>query len=145
MKTKEFREMTTEELQDIIENVNNFAKCEFDIKHRIIKSLHTDILDLVLNISEKICDISLSLSAAPYFSGSKATSLCRINLSCTNKAANVSCGTGDTLSENAVVLTDFTEKLSAFALMRGRKRQFLSFNSRCISLPAAPPVKNIPQ
>ena len=51
----------TQELQDIIENVNNFAKCEFDIKHRILKSLHTDILDLVLNISEKICKKQLML------------------------------------------------------------------------------------
>ncbi len=51
----------TQELQDIIENVNNFAKSEFEIKHRIIKSLHTDILDLVVNISEKICKRQLLL------------------------------------------------------------------------------------
>ncbi len=51
----EGREQIKQELQDIIENVNNFAKSEFEIKNRIVKSLHTDILDLVINISEKIC------------------------------------------------------------------------------------------
>ncbi len=52
---EEGRQKITQELQDIVENVNNFAKSEFEIKHRIVKSLHTDILDLVVNISEKIC------------------------------------------------------------------------------------------
>ena len=57
----EGQERITSELQEIIENVNNFAKCEFETKHRIIKSLHTDILDLVVNISEKICKQQLLL------------------------------------------------------------------------------------
>lgn len=43
------------EMEDLIYNINNFAKCRFDIKNRIIKSLHTDILDLVLEISQKVC------------------------------------------------------------------------------------------
>ena len=47
----EGQEKITSELQEIIENVNNFAKCEFETKHRITNSIHTDILDLVDNIS----------------------------------------------------------------------------------------------
>lgn len=43
------------EMEDLIYNINNFAKCRFDMKNRIIKSLHTDILDLVLEISQKVC------------------------------------------------------------------------------------------
>jgi len=43
------------EMQDLIYNINNFAKCRFEMKNRIIKSLHTDILDLVLEISQKVC------------------------------------------------------------------------------------------
>lgn len=47
------------ELESQIFNVDNFTKCKFDIKNRIIKSLHTDILDIVLSISEKICKTQL--------------------------------------------------------------------------------------
>lgn len=53
------KEKITTEMEDLVFNVNNFAKCQFDMKHRIIKSLHTDILDLVLAISEKICKINM--------------------------------------------------------------------------------------
>lgn len=49
----------TEELEGAVENVNNFVKCKFEAKNRIIKSLHYDILDLVLQISEKICKTEL--------------------------------------------------------------------------------------
>lgn len=45
----------TSEMEDLIYNINNFAKCRFEMKNRIIKSLHTDILDLVLEISQKVC------------------------------------------------------------------------------------------
>jgi len=43
------------EMEDLIYNINNFAKCRFEMKNRIIKSLHTDILDMVLEISQKVC------------------------------------------------------------------------------------------
>ena len=49
------QETITKEMEDLIENVNNFAKCKFDIKQRIIKSVHNDILSLVIEISERIC------------------------------------------------------------------------------------------
>lgn len=53
------KEKITTELENLVYNVNNFAKCKFDIKQRIIKSLHNDILDMVLEISEKICKVEL--------------------------------------------------------------------------------------
>lgn len=54
------KEKITTEMEDLIYNIDNFAKCRFEMKNRIIKSLHADILDLVLNISEKICKVQLS-------------------------------------------------------------------------------------
>ena len=54
------KETITTEMEDLIYNIDNFAKCRFEMKNRIIKSLHADILDLVLNISEKICKVQLS-------------------------------------------------------------------------------------
>ena len=49
------KEKITTEMENLVYNVNNFAKCKFDMKNRIIKSLHIDILDLVLDISQSIC------------------------------------------------------------------------------------------
>lgn len=49
------KEKITTEMEDLVYNLENFAKCKFDMKNRIIKSLHKDILDLVLSISEQIC------------------------------------------------------------------------------------------
>lgn len=54
------QERITTEMEDLIYNIDNFAKCRFEMKNRIIKSIHTDILDLVLSISEKICKVQLS-------------------------------------------------------------------------------------
>ena len=54
------REKVLTEMEDLIYNLDNFAKCRFEMKNRIIKSLHTDILDLVLNISEKICKVKIT-------------------------------------------------------------------------------------
>ena len=51
----------TQELQDKIVAVNNFAQSDFDIKKAIIKSAHLDILDLVIEISKKVCAKSLDL------------------------------------------------------------------------------------
>jgi len=45
----------TEEMQDKVKNVDNFAQCTFEIKKRIIKSAHRDIIELVRMISDKVC------------------------------------------------------------------------------------------
>lgn len=45
----------TKELEDKITSVNDFAKSNFELKKRIIKSAHLDIINLVLAISKKIC------------------------------------------------------------------------------------------
>ena len=53
------KEKITTELENLVYNVDNFAKSKFEIKNRIIKSLHLDILDLVLDISEKVCKVQM--------------------------------------------------------------------------------------
>lgn len=44
-----------------IENLEKFAQSEFEIKKRIIKSAHTDIVDLVVAISDKVCHKKLNI------------------------------------------------------------------------------------
>ena len=56
------KEKITTEMEDLVYNLDNFAKCKFDMKNRIIKSVHNDILDLVLTISEKICKTQIMQS-----------------------------------------------------------------------------------
>lgn len=56
----EGKERITTEMEDLVFNVNNFVKCKFEAKTRIIKSLHNDILEMVVNISEKICKTQLN-------------------------------------------------------------------------------------
>lgn len=51
----------TEELSDKIYAVNNFAKGSFELKDAIIKSAHTDIVSLVIQIAKKVCSKSLEL------------------------------------------------------------------------------------
>lgn len=51
----------TEELQEKILAVDNFAQSSFEIKKSIIKSAHLDIIKLVMEISEKVCNKSLEL------------------------------------------------------------------------------------
>ena len=51
----------TEEMEEKVVNVDNFAKSTFDIKKRIIKSAHKDIVELICNISNKICHKSLEI------------------------------------------------------------------------------------
>lgn len=51
----------TKELSDKIENINNFAQSNFDIKNNIIKSAHLDIIQLVVEISHKVCSKALEL------------------------------------------------------------------------------------
>ena len=54
-------EKITEELQDKIISVDKFAHSNFDIKKAIIKSAHLDIIDLIVEISRKVCSKSLEL------------------------------------------------------------------------------------
>jgi len=54
-------ENITEELKDKIISVNNFAQSDFEIKKNIIKSAHLDIIELVIEISRKVCSKSLDL------------------------------------------------------------------------------------
>lgn len=51
----------TQELQDKIVAVNDFAKSNFEIKKNIIKSAHLDIIKLIVEISHKVCSKSLEL------------------------------------------------------------------------------------
>lgn len=44
-----------QELTDKIINVDNFVKSTFEIKKRIIKSAHKDIIELLAIISDKVC------------------------------------------------------------------------------------------
>lgn len=51
----------TNELQDKIISVNDFAKSSFDVKKNIIKSAHLDVIRLVVEIAQKVCSKSLKL------------------------------------------------------------------------------------
>lgn len=50
------------ELQDKIVAVDDFATSNFDVKHNIIKSAYSDIINLIIEISYKICSKSLELN-----------------------------------------------------------------------------------
>lgn len=54
-------ENITNELQDKIIAVNDFAESNFEIKQNIIKSAHLDIIRLIVEIAQKICSKSLEL------------------------------------------------------------------------------------
>lgn len=54
-----FEKITTE-MEERILNLNKFAESEFEFKKRIIKSMHTDILDLVVALSKKVCHNELA-------------------------------------------------------------------------------------
>lgn len=49
------------DLVDQIENLDKFTKSEFDIKKRIIKSAHNDIVNLVVTIADKVCQKKLRI------------------------------------------------------------------------------------
>lgn len=51
----------TKELQDKVIAVNDFAYSNFDIKNNIIKSAHSDIIRLVVEIAQKVCSTALEL------------------------------------------------------------------------------------
>ncbi len=52
---KEGQEAIREALVEQINNLEKFTQSEFEIKKRIIKSAHNDIVNLVIAISDKIC------------------------------------------------------------------------------------------
>lgn len=49
------------DLVEQIENLDKFAKSEFEIKKRIIKSAHNDIVNLVVMIADKVCHKKLKM------------------------------------------------------------------------------------
>lgn len=51
----------TEEMQEQVEFVNTFAQSTFDIKDNIVKSAHLDIINLVVEIAQKVCSKSFEL------------------------------------------------------------------------------------
>ncbi len=58
---EEGQEAIKKNLIEQIENVDKFAKSEFEIKKRIIKSAHNDIVNMVLMIADKVCQKKLKL------------------------------------------------------------------------------------
>jgi len=52
----------TNELENKIHAVDDFAKCQFDLKNNIIKSSELDIITLVVEIAKKVCTKSLDLN-----------------------------------------------------------------------------------
>ena len=52
----------TNELENKIHAVDNFAKCQFELKNNIVKSSELDILSLVIEIAKKVCTKSLELN-----------------------------------------------------------------------------------
>lgn len=57
----EGQEQIRKDLVERIENVDKFARAEFEIKKRIIKSAHSDIVNLVITLSDKICRKKLAI------------------------------------------------------------------------------------
>lgn len=51
----------TQELQEKIISVENFAQSNFEIKKSIVKSAHNEIIQLVVHIAEKICTKALEI------------------------------------------------------------------------------------
>lgn len=54
-------EKITEDMQEQVISVNNFAQSTFDIKTNIVKSAHKDIITLVIEIAQKVCSKSFEL------------------------------------------------------------------------------------
>lgn len=57
----EGREAIKNDLIGQIENLDKFVKSEFEVKKRIIKSAHNDIVNLVILIAEKVCQKKLKV------------------------------------------------------------------------------------
>ncbi|MGN0018949.1 MAG: FliH/SctL family protein [Candidatus Gastranaerophilaceae bacterium] len=49
----------TASLEEKFKAIDTFAKCQFDLKHNIIKSAELDIIDLVIGIARKVCKKTL--------------------------------------------------------------------------------------
>ena len=60
-------------MTDLIENVDKFAKSEFEIKKRIVKSAHNDIVNLVVAIADKVCQKQLRLDRQILYNITKAS------------------------------------------------------------------------
>lgn len=58
---KEGLDQIRAEMQDQIISVDNFAKSTFEMKKSIVKSAHLDIINLVVEIAQKVCAKSLEL------------------------------------------------------------------------------------
>lgn len=56
---KEGFEKITSEMEERLKNLDNFAASELEMKKRIVKSAHTEILELVTAICEKVCHTEL--------------------------------------------------------------------------------------
>lgn len=52
----------TNELENKIYSVDEFAKCQFDLKGNIIKSSELDIINLVIEIAKKVCTKEVELN-----------------------------------------------------------------------------------
>lgn len=52
----------TNELENKIHSVDEFAKCQFDLKGNIIKSSELDIINLVVEIAKKVCTKEVELN-----------------------------------------------------------------------------------
>lgn len=62
-----------QELQEKMVKMDNFTASAFDIKKRIIKSAHNDIVQLIMTISDKICHKKLELDNDMLFELTKAS------------------------------------------------------------------------
>lgn len=58
---EEGQESIKNDLIEQIENLDKFVKSEFEIKKRIIKSAHNDIVNLVVMIADKVCQKKLKM------------------------------------------------------------------------------------
>lgn len=69
---EEGQQTIRQELTDKIENLDKFAQSEFEIKKRIIKSAHNDIVNLVIAIAEKVCRKELAIDGEILYNITKA-------------------------------------------------------------------------
>lgn len=64
---KDGQDSIHKELEEKITSIDNFIKTTFDVKKRIIKSAHMDMLKLIVQISDKICHKKLNIDEAVLF------------------------------------------------------------------------------
>lgn len=68
---EEGQQAVRQDLTERIENLDKFAQSEFEIKKRIIKSAHSDIVNLVIAIAEKVCRKELDVDKEILFNITK--------------------------------------------------------------------------